>query len=283
MLKTIDGLARRLVGSLFVNMRRFLFRILSVGPIPNHVAFILDEHWSYAKQWSVAEGTGYGAGVLALMSMLKYCYELGVKYMTIHAFSIDYFRSSPEEVQYLMEKIEGLLKQESVICEYGVRIHFVGNLMLLDESVRVAAEKAMQATANKTKSNLLICVAYTSTDEIMHAVQASCQEKWNEIQELNANQSQNAEITEEKLELDHVTKLVDIERHTYMGLAPDPDVLVRTSGASHISSFLLWQTTNCLLYSPKVLFREIGLRHLVWAVLNFQRLHPHLEKEKKKL
>ncbi|KAL3345840.1 hypothetical protein AABB24_024666 [Solanum stoloniferum] len=164
------------------------------------------------------------------MCMLKYCYELGVKYMTIYVFNIDNFRRSPEEVQYLMdlmlEKIEGLLKQETVINEYGVGIHFVGNLKLLDEPIRVAAEKVMQVTAKNTKSSLLICVAYTSTDEIVHAVQASCQEKWNEIQEVNANQSQNAEITEEKMQLDHVIKLVNIERHTYMGLAPDPDVLI---------------------------------------------------------
>ncbi|KAK4368209.1 hypothetical protein RND71_012001 [Anisodus tanguticus] len=285
MLKTIDGLARRLVGSSFLYMRRFLFRILSVGPIPNHIAFILDGNRRYAKQRNMTEGTGYRAGFFAVISMLKYCYELGVKYMTVYAFSIDNFKRSQEEVQYLMdlmlEKIKGLLEQESVVNEYGVRIHFVGNLKLLDEPVRVAAEKAMHATANNTKSNLLICVTYTSTDEIVQAVQASCQEKWNEIQEVNVNQSQNAERTEEKLELDHIIKLVDIERHTYMGLAPDPDILIRTSGATCLSNFLLWQTTNCLLYSPKVLFPETGLRHLVLAVLNFQRLYPHLEKKKK--
>ncbi|XP_009784818.1 dehydrodolichyl diphosphate synthase CPT3-like [Nicotiana tabacum] len=279
MLKTSDSLARRLVGSSIIYMRRFLFRILSVGPIPNHIAFILDGNRRYAKKWNIAEATGYRAGFLAVMCMLKYCYELGVKYTTIYAFGIDNFKRRPEEVQYLMdlmlEKIEGLIKQESIVNEYGVRVHFVGDLKLLNERVRVAAEKAMQATVNNTNSTLLICVAYTSTDEILHAVQSSCLEKWKEIQELDANQAQNGEITEEKQELKHIIKLVDIERHTYMGLAPDPDVLIRTSGETRHSNFLLWQTTSCLLYSPKVLFPEIGLRHLVWAVLNFQRLYPH--------
>ncbi|MCE3052276.1 hypothetical protein HAX54_052057 [Datura stramonium] len=287
MLNTIDGLARRLVGSSFFYMSKFLFRILCVGPMPNHIAFILDGNRRYAKQQNMAEGSGHRAGFLAVISMLKYCSELGVKYITIYAFSIDNFKRSPEEVQYLMdlmlEKIEGLLKQESVFNEYGVRIHFIGNLQLLDEPVRVAAEKAMQATANNTNSNLLICVAYSSTDEILHAAQASCQGKWNEIQELNTTRSQNAEITEEKLELDHVIKLVDIERHTYMRLAPDPDILIRTSGETRLSNFLLWQSTNCLLYSPKVLFPDIGLRHFVWGLLNFQRQYPHLQKRKKEL
>ncbi|KAH0719402.1 hypothetical protein KY285_015433 [Solanum tuberosum] len=176
-------------------------------------------------------------------------------------------------------ELKKLLFRHAFINEYGVRIHFMGNLKLLDEPVRVAAEKAMQVTAKNTKSSLLICVAYTSTDEIVHAIQASCQEKWNEIQELNANQSQNAEITDEKMQLDHVIKLEDIERFTYTGLAPDPDVLIRTSGVSHISNFLLWQTTNCIpqRYSFLILVYDTWYGKC-W---NFQRLHPRLEKEKK--
>nr|XP_016495908.1 PREDICTED: dehydrodolichyl diphosphate synthase 6-like [Nicotiana tabacum] len=284
MLKSMDGLAEKLFGSSLLYMLKPLFRILSVGPIPNHVAFILDGNRRYAKKRNMAVSNGYRAGFMAIMSMLKYCYVLGVKYMTIYAFSIDNFKRRPEEVQYLMdlmlEKIEGLLHKESVVNQYGVRVHFVGNLKLLSEPVRVAAEKAMQATANNTNSTLLICVAYSSTDEIVHAVQSSCQEKWNEIQELNANQPQNVEVTKEIQELNQIIQLVDIERHMYMRLAHNPDMLIRTSGETRLSNFLLWQTTNCLLYSPKVLFPEIGLRHLIWAVLHFQRLYPHLEKRK---
>ncbi|XP_009784841.1 dehydrodolichyl diphosphate synthase CPT3-like [Nicotiana tabacum] len=284
MLKSMDGLAEKLFWSSLLYMLKPLFRILSVGPIPNHVAFILDGNRRYAKKRNMAVSNGYRAGFMAIMSMLKYCYVLGVKYMTIYAFSIDNFKRRPEEVQYLMdlmlEKIEGLLHKESVVNQYGVRVHFVGNLKLLSEPVRVAAEKAMQATANNTNSTLLICVAYSSTDEIVHAVQSSCQEKWNEIQELNANQPQNVEVTKEIQELNQIIQLVDIERHMYMRLAHNPDMLIRTSGETRLSNFLLWQTTNCLLYSPKVLFPEIGLRHLIWAVLHFQRLYPHLEKRK---
>ncbi|KAK4368208.1 hypothetical protein RND71_012000 [Anisodus tanguticus] len=203
--------------------------------------------------------------------------------MKIYAFSIDNFRRRPEEVQYLMdlilEKIEGLLDHKSIVNRYGVRVHFVGNLKLLSEPVRLAADEVMEATANNTKRTLLVCLAYSSTDEIVHAVQESCEEKWNEIQEVNANQAQNVEITKEMLELNDV----DIGRHMYMGLAPDPDILIRTSGETRLSNFLLWQTTNCVLYSPRVLFPDIGLRHLIWAVLNYQRQYPHLQKRKKQL
>ncbi|KAK4479982.1 hypothetical protein RD792_013036 [Penstemon davidsonii] len=282
---SMDRFAGRLFGSTVSYIRRFLFRVLSVGPIPNHIAFILDGNRRYAKKWNLGEGMGHRAGFLALMSIMKYCYELGVKYVTIYAFSIDNFKRRPEEVQYVMdmmlEKIEGLLKEESIVNQYGVRVYFVGNLKLLNENVRMAAEKAMKAASNNSRSVILICVAYTSTDEIVHAAQESCEEKWTEIQSLT--DARNCEIIEEKREGSNVIKLADIERHMYMGVAPDPDILVRTSGETRLSNFLLWQTSNCLLYSPRALWPEIGLRHLVWAVLNFQRIYPYLEKRRKNI
>ncbi|KAL0396937.1 UNVERIFIED_CONTAM: Dehydrodolichyl diphosphate synthase 6 [Sesamum calycinum] len=272
----------KLFGSSVSFMRRCLFSVLSVGPVPNHLAFILDGNRRYAKKWNLGEGMGYRAGFLSLMSLMKYCYELGVKYVSIYAFSIDNFRRRPEEVQYVMdlmlEKIEGMLKEESLVNQYGVRVYFIGNLKLLHEPVRLAAEKAMKATSNNNNSILLICVAYTSTDEIVHAAAQSCEDKWAAIQSsVNIKDSQDGE----EKDTNDVIKLSDIESHMYMRVAPDPDILVRTSGETRLSNFLLWQTSNSLLYSPKALWPEIGLRHLVWAVLNFQRAHPYLEKRRK--
>lgn len=336
-----------------------MFAILSVGPMPNHIAFIMDGNRRYARKRNLAEGDGHKAGFSALLSILRYCYELGITYVTVYAFSIDNFKRKPKEVESFMElmreKIEELLKQESIINEYGVRLHFIGNMQLLTEPVRVAAEKAMSVTAHNKDRVLLICVAYTSRDEIVHAVQESCKDKWNEVQaskeakissgafartnqglkrngiemhfqdpckeytskacgsslpegvegagekddlfEQNVGKHSGncseAEITccnglientEERKykqgELPSI-KLVDIEKHMYMAVAPDPDILIRTSGEARLSNFLLWQTSACLLYAPKALWPEIGLRHLVWAVLNFQRHHFYLEKKKK--
>lgn len=283
-----ESLVGRLFGSSMGYMRRFIFRVLSEGPIPNHLAFILDGNRRYARKWNLGEGMGHRAGFLSLMSLMKYCYELGVKYVTVYAFSIDNFKRRPVEVQSVMdlmlEKIEGFLKEESVVNQYGVRVYFIGDLNLLSESVRLSAEKAMKATSNNDKSILLICVAYTSTDEIVHAAQESCEDKWHEIQSImKTNDAQNDENGKENLGEKHVIKLADIERNMYMGVAPDPDILIRSSGETRLSNFLLWQTSNCLLYSPKALWPEVGLHHLVWAVLNFQRVHTELQKRRKQL
>ncbi|CAL5371386.1 hypothetical protein CsSME_00006044 [Camellia sinensis var. sinensis] len=277
---------------LWMYIRKFLFSILCVGPIPDHIAFIMDGNRRYAKKQKLEEGSGHKAGFLALMSLLKYCYELGVKYTTIYAFSIDNFRRRPEEVQYVMdlmlEKIEGLLKEESIVNQFGVRVSFVGNLKLLNEAVRVAAEKVMIATANNTKTRLLICVAYTSSDEIVNAVQESCREKWHGIKALNGMkndeiQALDGEMSEEYQEKNPGIKLVDLEKNMYMAIAPDPDILIRSSGETRLSNFLLWQATNTLLCCPRALWPEMGLWNLVWAVLKFQRNYSYMEKKKKQL
>lgn len=277
---------------MWMYIRKFLFSILCVGPIPDHIAFIMDGNRRYAKKQKLEEGSGHKAGFLALMSLLKYCYELGVKYTTIYAFSIDNFRRRPEEVQYVMdlmlEKIEGLLKEESIVNQFGVRVSFVGNLKLLNEPVRVAAEKVMIATANNTKTRLLICVAYTSSDEIVNAVQESCREKWHGIKALNGMkndeiQALDGEMSEEYQEKNPDIKLVDLEKNMYMAIAPDLDILIRSSGETRLSNFLLWQATNTLLCCPRALWPEMGLWNLVWAVLKFQRNYSYMEKKKKQL
>lgn len=263
--------------------------MLSVGSIPNHIAFIMDGNRRFAKKKMLAEGAGHRFGYLALTSMLKYCYELGVKYVTVYAFSIDNFRRSPDEVQSVMdlmvEKVELLIREESLVNEYGVRLYFLGNLNLLSEHVRKALERAMVATRNNNRAVLAICVAYTSTDEIVHAVEKSCEEKWDEMNSKTANgvgYDIGKLAVAENGENNFIT-LADVENHMYTKVIPDPDMLIRTSGEARLSNFLLWQTSYCYLYSPSVLWPEIRFWHLLWAILNFQRNHLYLVKKRKQL
>ncbi|XP_028795266.1 rubber cis-polyprenyltransferase HRT2-like isoform X2 [Neltuma alba] len=311
----------------------------------------MDGNRRYAKKRKMAEGDGRKAGFSALLSMLRYCYELGVKYATVYAFSINNFKRQPKEVQSLMnlmqEKIEELLQEDSIINEYGIRLHFIGNLQLLTEPVRAAVEKAMRATAHNNQRVLLLCVAYTSRDEIVRAIQESCKDKWSEDQASKEAKSSNGVMTriDEGLKGNSIyildqhsckdylneakacgtsqggkddggrayqfvhaikqrhnycngvtdssewirykegelptIKVVDIEKHMYISVAPDADILIRTSGETRLGNFLLLQTSTCPLYAPAALWPEIGLRHLVWVVLSFQRHLSYVEKIKK--
>ncbi|KAH9620222.1 hypothetical protein KSS87_014449 [Heliosperma pusillum] len=261
-------------------LRRCLFGVLSAGPIPDHIAFIMDGNRRYAEKYKLEEGAGHTLGYTALMTMLRYCYELEVKYVTIYAFSIDNFKRRPDEVETLMnlirEKIEGLVKEGSLVNQYGVRVYFIGDLKLLDESVRLAAEKAMAETAGNSKAVLSICIAYTSTNEIMNAVQQSCEEKWDELKILDSCGAAYG-VTK------NIVDLVDVERNMFMKVAPSPDIIVRTSGESRLSNFLLWQSSCSILYSPSIFWPEIGFRHLSWAILKFQRYRSYLEKTEKRV
>lgn len=269
-------------------MRKCIFLILSRGPIPDHLAFIMDGNRRFSTQNKLIEGAGHRVGFSALMSMLRYCSELGIKYVTIYAFSIENFKRRPEEVQSIMdlmlEKIEGLIEEESIVNQYGVKVCFAGNLKLLSKAVRLAAERAMLATAGNTKAVLSICVAYTSTDEILHAVQESCEDKMKEIRALDTSGAVYGllGLTGSGKEHEEIIELKDIEKHMYMGFAPDPDIIIRTSGETRLSNFLLWQSSFSLLHSPSVLWPDIGVWHLIWAVLNFQRKFSYLKVNRNK-
>ncbi|KAJ6820006.1 dehydrodolichyl diphosphate synthase 6-like [Iris pallida] len=252
--------------------RKCLFSVLSFGPMPKHVAFIMDGNRRFAKNKGIEQGGGHRVGFSALTSTLQYCYEMGIDYVTIYAFSIDNFKRKPDEVQSTMrlmqEKIDELFKEESVVSEYGVRINFWGDLSLLSEPVRLAAEKAMVSTAKNTGPVLSVCMAYTSTNEIMHAVQKSCGEKICRIQE------QYADGHDEDM---GSILVADLEQHFYTSGCPDPDILIRTSGETRLSNFLLWQTTFTHLQNPAPLWPEFSLMHLVWAVLMYQKAYPYLK------
>ncbi|TMW94572.1 hypothetical protein EJD97_010067 [Solanum chilense] len=288
----MEGVNGKKVGHLCENISSFvrqcIFSILSMGPVPSHIAFIMDGNRRYSKKQNLLDGNGHRAGFSALINMLKYCYELGVKYITVYAFSIDNFKRRPEEVVSLMklmqEKIDELTKEESIVNRLGIRIYFQGNLKLLSDHVRLAAERAMVKTSGNSKAILSICVAYTSTDEIVHSVQESCEEKWDEIRKLDVNNDGSNLIRLEenvKDKNEHRIGVTNVDRHMYMSVCPDPDIIIRTSGATRLSNFLLWQSSHCLLYSPAVLWPEIGLRHLIWVILDFQRNYLYLKEKKK--
>ncbi|OMP03229.1 Di-trans-poly-cis-decaprenylcistransferase-like protein [Corchorus capsularis] len=270
-----DGVSKsaRVLWKLSCFFRKFIVSTLSVGPIPAHVAFIMDGNRRYAKQRNLEEGEGHNAGYLALKFMVYYCLELGIKHVTAYAFSIDNFKRSPEGVQRIMdlmvEKIEEELSQvDNTYSKMGIRIHFSGNLELLSQPTKDAVKRLMAATAKNSKVLLTICFAYTSTNEIVHAIEQTCQEKMADQMEL---------------EEPNVVKLADIEKHMYMAVAPDPDIIIRTSGESRLSNFLLWQSANCSLICFSQLWPAISFWHLLWAVLKFQRNYYYFEKKKKQI
>jgi ditrans,polycis-polyprenyl diphosphate synthase len=259
-------------------LRKCLVAVLSYGPMPKHIAFIMDGNRRYAKFRSIQEGTGHRVGFSALMSNLLYCYEMGVKYITVYAFSIDNFKRDPSEVKTLMdlmeEKINELLEKSSVINKLNCRINFWGNLDMLCEPVRLAAQKLMESTAGNTGLVLSVCMPYNSTSEIVNAVNEACAERRETSQKQNSGDAVNNGVRSE-------ISVADLDRHMYSAGCPNPDIVIRTSGESRLSNFLLWQTTFSHLQNPDPLWPEFSFSHLVWALLQYQRVYPYLEQNRK--
>ncbi|KAL3644521.1 Dehydrodolichyl diphosphate synthase cpt3 [Castilleja foliolosa] len=264
--KQIRSGASQLIEGFCSFLRKCIYSIISIGPIPKHIAFIMDGNRRYAKCHNLEEGSGHRAGFSALTKMLKYCYELNVKCITIYAFSIDNFKRRPEEVQSTMnliqEKIESLIEEEGIVNHYGVKVNFIGDLSLLTEPVKLAAERAMIATSCNSRAVLSICIAYTSTNEIVRAVEKSC-------------------IAKRDGEFSSSIDVADVDRRMYMAVADDPDIIIRTSGETRLSNFLMWQSAYTLLYSPRVLWPDIGFWHLASSIMDFQRNFAYLEKKRR--
>eukprot|EP01018_Ginkgo_biloba_P006570 Gb_12861 [translate_table: standard] len=170
----VGGLAS-IANAIYELCRRCMLWIISFGPIPQHVAIIMDGNRRYANRRQMNKRSGHQFGYQSLMHTLRDCYDLGIKYVTVYAFTIENFRRTNEEVDILMnlmhEKLEALIEKESLVRQYGIRVQLLGDLSLLPERVRKAADKAMLFTKDNNKAVLNICAPYTSTQEIVKAVQ----------------------------------------------------------------------------------------------------------------
>ncbi|CAM0951641.1 unnamed protein product [Alopecurus aequalis] len=271
-----------LVATLLKFLRKCIIAVISYGPMPEHIGFIMDGNRRYAKVRSMKDGAGYRMGFSALTASLLYCNEMGVKYITVYAFSIDNFKRDPSEVQYLMElmeeKISELLESRGVINKLNCKINFWGNLDMLSEPVKLAGQKLMAATAGNTGLVFSVCMPYNSTSEIVNAVNKLCAERRDIARKEHsancgghdANNGAHSDIS-----------VADLDRHMYSNGCPDPDIVIRTSGESRLSNFLLWQTACSHLQNSNALWPEFSLRHLAWAILQYQRVYPYVVQMKK--
>lgn len=243
--------------------RRFLLWSVSAGPIPKHVAIIMDGNRRYAKNRNMQKWRGHEYGYNSLMHTLRDCYEIGITCVSVYAFSIENFRRSKEEVETLMnlmkEKLDLLVEKESMVNKYGIRVQLIGDISLFPQNVRESAERAMAFSRNNDKAILNICAPYTGSQEIAKAVEDVLKE----------GDLDGKKISEE-----------DIAKHLYTCDCPEPELLIRTSGETRLSNFLLWQTSFSLLYATPVLWPEFSSMDLVRAVLEYQRAYPFLQEKK---
>ena len=153
--------------------QRALCAVVATGPVPKHVAFIMDGNRRFARQrgWIVADG--HRLGYDKLEEALRWCCELGVVAVTVFAFSIENFKREPEEVDALMalceEKLRRMCDEEHMVQRRGVRVRVVGDLGRLTPSLRAEMQNVMRLTQDNTQALLNVCFSYTSRNEIATA------------------------------------------------------------------------------------------------------------------
>lgn len=199
--------------------------------VPNHIGIIMDGNRRWAKEKKKKTIEGHLAGANRIISLAKYIFDKGVKYLSIYAFSTENFNRSAEEVSYLMGLIIKFFNERvNELHDYNIKIVVSGLRDNLSKEVLKCIDDVVDLTKDNTGGVLNVCLNYGGRREIVDAV--------NKIKEANVN------ITEETF-----------GKYLYNDL-PDLDYVIRTSGEERISNFMLWQISYAEFYFPKVYFPD---------------------------
>ncbi len=223
--------------------------------MPAHVAIVMDGNGRWGQQRGLKRTEGHAAGEEALFDTVDGALDIGLKWLTVFAFSTENWRRPLDEVRFLMNFNERLLlARRDDLNERGVRVRFIGRRGgRVPRRVRKIIEETEALTAANRRLTLTFAFNYGGRAEIVDAVRAV------------AREAVDGRIDPRKI--DERT----IARHLYAPDMPDPDLLVRTSGEYRISNFLLWELAFAELVFTDVLWPDFRTRHLVEAIAEFQR------------
>ncbi len=213
-----------------------------------HIAFIMDGNGRWATKRGLPREYGHKAGAKAFRETVKYCREIGIKYVTVYAFSTENFKSRPKsETDSIMRLLDEYLSEcEREMDKYNLSFRFIGDIGALDENLQARIKKVVENTAGR-EFVLNIALNYGSRAELIRAFNI-----------LAASGKNN--ITEE-----------DISSALYTAGCPDPDLIVRTANEYRLSNFLLWQASYSELYITDVLWPDFGPREVDAAIEEYGR------------
>ncbi|GII24587.1 isoprenyl transferase [Planosporangium mesophilum] len=216
--------------------------------VPKHVAIIMDGNGRWAKQRGLPRTAGHTAGEAAMFDVVQGALELGIRHISIYAFSTENWKRSPEEVRFLMGfKRETLRNRRDAFNEMGVRVRWAGRRPKLWRSVIAELEEAEQLTRHNDRLTLTMCVNYGGRAEIADAAAKLA-----------------ADVAAGRLKPDKVSEKV-FARYLDEPDMPDVDLLVRSSGEQRISNFLIWQSAYAEFVSLDTLWPDFDRRHLWYA------------------
>ena len=199
--------------------------------IPQHVAIILDGNGRWAKAKGMPRTYGHAQGAKVVEDMCEIAWNMGIRYLTVYAFSTENWSRPAEEVSALMKLLRDYMKNcIKRASKNNMRVRVIGDKTKLDEDIRESIRELEEATKDLTGLNFTIAINYGSRDEIKRAVQGICED-----------------VRAGELEPSEVNEALIASRLDTAGM-PDPDLLIRTCGELRLSNFLLWQVSYSEIY-----------------------------------
>jgi undecaprenyl diphosphate synthase len=224
------------------------------GEIPQHIAIIMDGNGRWAKRRGLPRVAGHREGVNSVRDIVEACAQLGVKYLTLFAFSTENWKRPKDEVNTLMKLLIKALRDETdKLHENNIKLTAIGDISSLPKPVQKELEEAMEKTKNNTAMVLNLALSYSGRWEIINAVKKIARK-----------------IKSGKIKVDDIDEKL-FSNFLETSSIPDPDLLIRTSGEFRISNFLLWQLAYTEIYIANCFWPEFRRRHLYEAIRDYQR------------
>jgi len=225
-------------------------------PLPKHIAIIMDGNRRFAKNFGLSPDVGHVFGKEKIEDVLEWCFELGIKNLTVFAFSTENFERETDEVKTLMNLCKKELdkaSKDSRIHKNKVKIRIIGRLDLLPDDIAKSAEYIVEQTKDYDQYSFNIALAYGGREEIIHAIQKIA-----------------GDVKDGKLKIEDIKETI-VSKYLYTNGIPDPDIVLRTSGEERISNFLLWQLAYSELYFSDVYWPAFQKRDFLKAIRTVQQ------------
>jgi len=228
--------------------------LIDLNNLPQHIAVIMDGNGRWAKKQGAKRIFGHRNAIEAVRQTTETCAELGIKYLTLYAFSTENWERPKAEVRGLMELLVSTIKKETAtLTKNNVRLTSIGDKEALPKSCQRELDESIELTKHNDGLNLILALSYSGRWEIVRAVKNLLKD-----------------VKNEGIGLEDINYELFSDYLCTRGI-PDPELLIRTSGEMRISNFLLWQIAYTELYITDILWPDFRKEHLFEAIVAYQK------------
>lgn len=221
--------------------------------LPNHIGIIMDGNGRWAKKRGLPRSAGHSAGAKTFKNIARYCNKIGVKNLTVYAFSTENWKRPQAEIDGIMNLLRDYLKDAENFKSENIRVHFSGELSVLPQDILELIKKDEDGSKDATGLDLYIALNYGGRDEIIHAVRQLMADEKNGVISID-------DVSEEQ-----------ISNRLYFPNVPDVDLIIRPSGEYRLSNFLLWQSAYSEYWFSDILWPDFNEKHLNEAIAEYQK------------